>query len=165
MALPENLMEFLLSGVIGLIIWIFKTVTSRIKEDFIEYKKEQEKRWENMQAELLRREAFEDRRRKEQEEFFAKLMAKHAEEAGKLVTGLWEELREFKLDRRRYDEETWKQLNALKDRQAQFELQQAKAYHTKTELDRLFQEKLEPIKDSLLDITRQLASRRHTDGR
>ncbi len=163
--LSEHLMELLLGGVIALVSWIFRSVTLRQKEDLEVFKREQEKRWEEARAETIRKEGAEDRRKKEQEDFIGKLFSKQTEETGKLVSGFWEELREFKADRRRYDEETWRQLNALKERQTQFELQQAKAYHTKPELDKLFEEKLGPIKESLVDLNRQLATRRTNDQR
>lgn len=163
--LSEHLMELLLSGVIALVAWIFRSVTSRQKEDFDNYREEQQKRWDEARAENLRRDAAEDRRRKDQEDFISKLFMKQTEETGKLVAGFWDELRGFKEDRRRYDEETWRQINALKDRQAQFELQQAKAYHTKQELDKVLEEKLGPIKESLNELNRHVAARRFHDPR
>lgn len=163
--LSEHLMELLLSGVIALVAWIFRSVTSRQKEDFDKYREEQQKKWDEAKAEAMRKDDNEDRRRKDQEDFISRLFMKQADETSKLVAGFWEELRGLKEDRRRYDEETWRQLNSLKDRQSQFELQQAKAYHTKQELDKVLEEQLGPIKDSLKELTRQVAARRFDDPR
>lgn len=159
MSLPENFIEFLLSGVIALIVWIFKTVTARHAKDLQILKDEQERKWQEHKAESLRREEQEEKRREGTQAFFTVLIQKHSEEMKTLMSEGWEDLRDFKTDRRRYDEEVWKQLTALKDRQGAAELQQAKSYHTKPELDALLAEKLAPIKQSLSDISRQLGKR------
>lgn len=159
--LPDYFVELLISGVLGLVVWIFRTVTQRQEDNFTEFKKEQESKWKEHKADQIRREKYEDDRRREQQEFFVKLIATSQQENGKIIAEIWEELREFKTDRRRYDEEVWKQINAIKDRQAAFELQQAKAYHTKPEFDQILIEKLEPIKTQLQDVLRQLGNRRN----
>ena len=159
--LPNYFVELLISGVLGLVVWIFRTVTQRQEEAHNEFKKEQEKKWEEHKADQIRRDKYEDDRRREQQEFFVKLIATSQQENGKIIAEIWEELREFKTDRRRYDEEVWKQINAIKDRQSAFELQQAKAYHTKPEFDQILLEKLQPLKDALNDIQRQIGNRRN----
>jgi hypothetical protein len=162
--MPNNFIEYMLGAIIGLVTWIFRTVTSRQDAEIKALREEQKERWEEHKRESQRRDELEDRRRAELQTFFSGLLAKHSEEMKNLVTEVWTEVREFKLDRRRYDEEVWRQINALKERQAAAELQQAKSYHTKTEFDALLAEKLSPIKQALNDISRQIGNKRNSNN-
>lgn len=65
---------------------------------------------------------------------------------------LWEEIKESRTGSKRLNEEFWKQLNSVKERQTQLELVMNRTYHTKEEIADLLSDKLEPVLDALREL-------------
>ena len=154
-----------------LISFIFKRERDQLKADIAAIEKQRVQDIEDRdkarkeEMERIERVRQEDLRNHEKEVLrLIASMEERADRSAKINQDLWDELKEYRADRRRHDEETWKQINGLKDRQVALELQLVKSYHTKDDFNKLFDDKLGPIISMVKDIKGQVGARRHTDN-
>lgn len=159
----EFVLGTLLATISGLVSWAFHSQSKRITEEFASVRKEMSQQKADTASDLKKigsefdREigqviAMHERDHEGAKEGLRIMMEQH----GKLMSELWEEIKQGRKERVESESKLWESIDRVTDKVNTLHLELAKSYPTKEELSKLLDEKLRALKDGL--------NRRRADG-
>lgn len=155
------LVQLLFAVVLSLIALTWRTH----KFEYAEYKKEREKEMDDMRKRIddsLRKEDFTRMQSSIHQSLdtlkqdINRWRSEDATAFKRLFDEVYEDIKDQRSEQRRISDEVWKQIESQRDKLGQYEVILARSYHTKEEIARLFDDKIDPVMEQLRKMSKPL---------